>query len=166
MMGGTIVAPMITADSVEIISYKEAIAPTLYEATIDQPTQTQLGYSVELQAVELAEQETRVYVSITNQGSAAFSLYSFDAKIVQNGKQYEESDNWDADYPEIQTDLLVGSSTEGVIVFPAIEQADFDVILETSSDNWDEISSRIHFIVPFLRGLRGLHRTIQPQKPW
>lgn len=155
MMGGTIVAPMITANSVEVISYKEAVAPTLYEATIDQPAQTQLGYSVELQAVELAEKETRVYVSVTNQGSASFSLYTFDAKIVQNGKQYEESDNWDANYPEIQTDLLVGSSTEGVIVFPAIEQADFDVILEASSDNWDENIQPYTFHCTFSTGSAG-----------
>lgn len=138
MLGGTIVAPMIEANSLEVISYKEAVAPTLYEATIDQPNQTQLGYSVSLQTVELAEQETRVYVAVTNNGSTAFGLHSFNAKLIQNGKQYEEQSNWEADYPEIQTDLTVGASTEGVIVFPDIEKAAFDVILEASSDNWDE----------------------------
>ena len=89
MMGGTIVAPMITANSVEVISYKEAVAPTLYEATIDQPTQTQLGYSVELQAVELAEQETRVYVSVTTKEvhrSASIHLMQKSFKTENNTK--------------------------------------------------------------------------------
>lgn len=138
LLGGTIVAPMIEASALEVISYQEAVAPTLSEAAIDQASQTQLGYTVTLQAVERAEQETRAYVSVTNNGAAAFSLYPYDAKLIQNGRQYEAESNWEADYPEIQTDLMTGATTEGVIVFPAIEEAAFDVVLEGSSDNWEE----------------------------
>jgi len=76
---------------------------------------------VTLQKVEFAEQETRVYLKVDNNGSDNFSVYSFNSKITQDGKQFGEQDNWEAEYPQIQTDLLVGNSTEGIIVFPTLE---------------------------------------------
>lgn len=91
-----------------------------------------------MEKVELAEKETRVYLKVENAGSSNFNLYSFNAKIIQNGKQYEEETNFSADYPDVQTDLSVGVTTEGIFCFPAIEQADFQIVLEGSSDNWEE----------------------------
>ena len=65
-------------------------------------------------------------------------LYSFDAKLIQNGKQYEEEPNYEADYPEVQTDLSVGVTTEGIITFQPIEEAPFQIILPAYSDNFSE----------------------------
>ena len=47
--------------------------------------------------MELAEKETRVAVTVTNNGAAAFSIYDSSAKIVQNGKQFEREYNSYAD---------------------------------------------------------------------
>ena len=146
--GGVITAPIIHATEYEIISYKDAVMPTLKEITVNQ-TQTQYGYSVTVEKVELAEKETRVYLKIDNRGSDKFTLYTFDAKISQNGKQYEEQDNWDAEYPEIQSDILVGNSTSGVIAFPAIEEGAFVIEMEASSDNWDEKIVPYRFTLAF-----------------
>lgn len=33
---------------------------------------------------------------------------------------------------------MVGASTTGIITFPALEKADFDITLTGSSDNWEE----------------------------
>lgn len=137
-LGGKVTAPAIIADTVEVVSYQEAFAPTLYTATVQTAEQTQYGYTVAVDSVELAEKETRVTVSVTNNGSATFNFYDYSAKIVQNGKQLEREYNSYADYPELQSDLLVGASTTGVIVFPALEKADFDITLTGSSDNWEE----------------------------
>ena len=57
---------------------------------------------------------------------------------MQNGKQFEREYNSYADYPELQSDLMVGASTTGIITFPALEKADFDITLTGSSDDWDE----------------------------
>ena len=137
-LGGKIVAPAIVADSVEVVTYQEACAPTLYTATVQTAAQTQCGYTVSVDSVELAEKETRVAVTVTNNGAAAFSIYDSSAKIVQNGKQFEREYNSYADYPELQSDLMVGASTTGIITFPALEKADFDITLTGSSDNWEE----------------------------
>lgn len=138
MMGGKIIAPSILAESLEVMSYEDAIAPALYTAVPAEKTQDQIGYKVTVEKVELSESETRAYITIENGGSDNFSLYSFNAKIVQNGKQYEEQTNYEADYQDIQTDLMVGITTEGIICFPKIENASFKLILEGRSDNWNE----------------------------
>ena len=135
--GGQVTAPTIAAREYSIVSYQDAVAPTTKSLDVNQ-TQTQFGYSITVQKVEYAETETRVYVKVDNQGSERFSLYSFNTKLTQNGKQYEEQMNWDAEYPEIQTDLLVGNSTEGIIAFPPIEEGSFTIIFEGQSDNWEE----------------------------
>ncbi len=135
--GGIVTAPTITAKEYEIISYQDALMPTLNTIDVNQ-TQTQNGYSVTIQKVELADEETRVYLKIDNQGSDTFNVYSFNAKITQAGKQYGVQDNWDADYPEIQSDLLVGNSTEGIIAFPRINDGEFSIVVEGYSENWSE----------------------------
>lgn len=136
--GATVTAPMIVASTMEISSYQEIMAPTILEVVPEKKTVTHLGYSVTVQKVEFAENETRVYLKVKNGGKSEFSLYSFNAVLVQGSKQYDEESNWDADYPEVQTDLKVGIETEGIICFPAINQDDFKLEFDGSSDNYRE----------------------------
>lgn len=136
--GATITAPQITAQSIEAISYIDAVSPTLKEFVPTDNSQDQLGYKITVSKVEFAEQETRVYLKIENAGSSEFHFYSFSAKAIQNSKQYEQEYNYNADYPEVQSDITVGAYTEGIIVFPKLEQTNFDLILEGHSDNWEE----------------------------
>lgn len=138
-LGNAVSAPTITAKEYEIYSYKDAVAPALKTIEVNQ-TQSQLGYSVTVQQVEYAENETRVYLKVDNHGSDKFNVYSFYTKITQDGKQYSEQNNWEADYPAVQTDLLVGNSSEGVIVFPAINEGAFTLTVEGSSNNfWEDL---------------------------
>lgn len=136
--GGTIMAAQVVATELEKSSYTDVVAPALKTLTSDNTTLTQHGYTVSLTKIEFAEQETRLYVTVTNGGKDKFNLYSFNAKIVQDGKQYEEQKNYDADYPEVQTDLLPGTTTEGIIVFPKLEQKNLQVVLEAYSDDYHE----------------------------
>lgn len=144
--GGTVSAPTITAKEYEVLSYQDALMPTLKTLDVNQ-TQTQYGYSITLQKVEFAEKETRVYLKVDNQGSDTFNVYSFNTKITQAGNQFEEQDNWDAEYPEIQSNLLVGNSTEGIIAFPKLNDGAFSVIIDASSDNYDEDINPFTFII-------------------
>ena len=84
-----------------------------------------------------AEKETRVYVTAKNDAKDEFSIYTYSAVITQNGKQYEQDDNWDADYEELQSELKPGITSSGILVFPKIEQKDFKLIIDGSSDDWD-----------------------------
>ena len=135
--GATITAPVVDAKEYEICSYADAASPTLKTVEVDQ-TETQFGYSVTVNKVEYAENETRIYMTVNNDGSDTFNVYSFDMKISQNGKQYEQQDNWDADYPELQSELLPGNSSEGVVTFPALAEGEFTLAVEGHSDNWEE----------------------------
>lgn len=136
--GGEISAAVVTADTLEISTYQDVVSPTLATASADVPTVEQLGYSITVQKAELAENETRLYISATNNGSANFIIYSFNMTIVQDGHQYEEESNYDADYPELQSDIRPSVTTEGIVTFPALENAPFQLIIEARSDDWDE----------------------------
>lgn len=136
--GGEISAAVVTADTLEISTYQDVVSPTLATASADVPTVEQLGYSITIQKAELAENETRLYISATNNGSANFIIYSFNMTIVQDGHQYEEESNYDADYPELQSDIRPSVTTEGIVTFPALENAPFQLIIEARSDDWDE----------------------------
>lgn len=136
--GGSVSAPVVLASSVEVVSYMDAVVPTIKSVEPSGATQDQYGYVITVDKVEFAEKETRVYVTIQNNGSSNFTAYSFNTKIIQNGKQYEEARNFSADYPEIQTDLVPGVTTEGIIAFPAIEQADFQITFDARSSDWQE----------------------------
>lgn len=135
--GATIKAVIITADSLELSNYIDAVSPTTKSVDIN-ISQEQYGYKVTLDKIEFAKEETRVYLTVENGGSDNFSIYSFNTKIVQGGKQFEEQSNYEADYPEIQSDLVKGVTTEGIIAFPALELADMQLIIEGYSDNWQE----------------------------
>ena len=135
--GGDVTAPKIRASSVDESSYIDAVSPTIKSVDVNSK-QSQKGYDVTVQKVEFAASETRVYVDIANNGKGKFSLYSFNAKAVQNSQQYGEQSNYEADYPELQTDLLPGTTTSGIIVLPILEQSNFQLVLEASSDNFND----------------------------
>lgn len=136
--GSTVTAPQIVASEMEISSYADVVSPALKTVTLEDASVTQHGYTVSLTKVEFAEKETRLYFTVENGGKATFNFYSFNVKLVQNGKQYEEETNYDADYPDIQSDLLPGVTSEGIVAFPALEPADFKVVLDAHSDDYDE----------------------------
>jgi hypothetical protein len=136
--GGVITAPMILADSIEKTDYQTAFAPAKQTIELN-AEQNQHGYKLTVQKVELADQETRVYVQVANETNDKIYFYTFDAKLIANGKQLEEEMNYDANYPEVQSELLPGVTTDGIIVFPALEEgvSTFQLYFEGSSDNWE-----------------------------
>lgn len=97
---------------------------------------TQHGVSVTLNKVEFADNKTRIYMSIENKSKDKFSFYSFNTKITQNSKQYEEESNYYAGYEEIKSDILPGVKEEGIIAFKNIDQANFKLLCEGNSDNY------------------------------
>lgn len=136
--GAEMVAPIIDAQKVEKADYATAFAPTLKSIDVNKE-QDQKGYTLKVNKIELAENETRVYVSITNNSKNKISFYDFNSKLVQNGKQFELKDNYEANYPKLQSELLPGVNTEGIILFPAVDikSGNLKLVLEGSSENYD-----------------------------
>lgn len=136
LMGGTIQAPRIVVDNVKISTYQDVVAPAVKTIKPKQK-EKQFDYEIIIQKVEFADSETRVYVTVNNNGNGNFSI--MDAKLIQGKSQYEEQYNYDANYPEVQNDIHSGVSTSGIICFPSINHdKDFQLNLDTYSDNYDD----------------------------
>jgi len=132
----TIINPMIIGTKVEKSTYKDVVMPTIKEVNYENKIIDQNGYVIEIKKVEFAKEETRIYVKAINNAKSDFSLYSFNSKIIQGNKQYDEESNYDANYPEIQSDIKPGITSEGVLCFKAIDQNNFTLIIEGSSDDY------------------------------
>ena len=55
--------------------------------------------------------------------------------------------NWNANYPELKTEIRPGNFTEGVVPFAAIQQKDFTIYVNGSSENWDETINEMAFSI-------------------
>lgn len=137
MLGAKITAPQITASSIEKSDYATAFAPAINTAEANQE-QNQHGILLILEKVEFAEKETRAYLTVKNGTKDNASFYSFNAKAVQGSQQFEADDNWDANYQEVQSDILPGIESSGIVVFPAIDPAAgaIQLIFECRSDDF------------------------------
>ena len=64
-------------------------------------------------------------MKISNQSDATIDFYSFNAKLIAGNKQLEEGMPYlETGLPEIQSEILPGVETEGVIIFPAIDESE------------------------------------------
>ena len=141
--GGTVTAPMIDADSIEVLSYMDAVAPTVTEITPDGASAEQYGITLTVDKIEFAENETRVYMTESNASEDAFSLYTYMISIVQNGQQIEQdmasSSIYEGGYEELSDNLLPGASSSGVLVFPEMDSsAGFQIHAEGMSSNYEQ----------------------------
>lgn len=136
--GVTIKAPQIIADTVTVSDYQSVVAPA--NKTIEPNIlKEQLGYSISLNKVDFADEETRLYFDVLNNGKSTFNVYNFNIKIIQENSQYEYQYNYNANYPEIQSDIMPNIQTSGIVSFPPIDpNKSFTVYVEGSSDDWNE----------------------------
>lgn len=126
------------ADSVEKTTYLDSFgkAETTWEFTDKSIDQS--GIKVDVTKVEFAKDETRFYVTVTNNSSDAASLWTSSAKVIQNGQQKDQSyGNYWGDYPEVSSDIIPGASSSGIMVFDAMDPSALQLYIEGSSDNWD-----------------------------
>lgn len=134
--GGEITAMMIEADSVDVGGYDDIYAPAESTKEVGE-TKDQYGVSVTIERIEYAKGEARVYFNVKNESGYTTSLYTFDAKAIQDGKQFEHEDNYEAGYDDMG-DILDGAGKEGIIRFKGLEpDKPVKIQIEAYSDNWD-----------------------------
>jgi hypothetical protein len=138
--GGKVTAPEIVADTVEKVDYITAVAPTLKEIQVNKEI-NQNNLVITLEKAELAKNQTRIYMKVKNGTNVNASFYSNAVKLIvgSNQLEYEYMDPETTGLKEIQSDLLPGVETEGVIVYPAIDQSagSFKVNAEATNDNYE-----------------------------
>lgn len=149
MLGGEVKAPVILAQTVEISDYITVVSPTLKTVDINK-TIEQNGYVMTVNKVEFADEETRFYMTIENKSESMISFYDFNSKLTQGSTQYEVSTNYEADYPKINSEILPGIKSEGIITFEKIDPSgeDITLIAEGSSDNYDLDFKPFTFQIP------------------
>lgn len=150
--------PLIFSTDLKKATYIDVMAPTTETIALDDLRKEFSGYSVIVQKVEFSEKETRVYVSVANNGKA--TLYVGDSVIIQDGKQYKATANYEAKYDEIPYEIVKGASNAGVLVFPAIKTNDFELNLDIHSDDYDEKLGEYAFLIG-----KGSSKVKEPEKP-
>lgn len=137
MLGAKLTAPKISASSIEKSDYATAFAPAIKTVEVNEE-QNQHGIVLKLEKVEFAEKETRAYLTVKNNSNNNASFYSFNAKAIQNNKQFETTDNWEAEYQEVQSEILPGVESSGIVLFPAIDPSAGAIkfLFECSSDDY------------------------------
>lgn len=136
--GAEVTAPMITVDEIKVIDYITAVSPTLHEVEVNME-QDQHGYTINVQKIEFADDSTRVYISVANNTNDTINFWKHSAKVVQENNQFETEYNYEANYPEVHSDILPGVTSEGILNFPTLnyESNNLTLYLDGSSDNWD-----------------------------
>lgn len=129
-------APLVISSDLVKATYMEVMAPTIATITPENLKQEKYGYAVSIDKIEFSKKETRVYTTVTNNGKAL--LYFSDAVIVQEGKQYNSTDNYEAEYEKIPYEVVKGVSCSGIIVFPVISTNDFELTIGIHSDDYNE----------------------------
>lgn len=138
MFGGTMYALQLSAISVQKADYITVVSPTIDTIEVNQQ-QEQYGYFIEVEKIEFSPIETRVYVTVSNAGLSEFYFMGHSVKAIQNGTQYEQQYNYTAQYDEVQTEILSGVETKGIILFPVMDSnAPIELYFEGYSDNWEE----------------------------
>lgn len=135
--GGEITALLINADTLEVGGYDDIYAPAESTKEIGE-TKDQHGVSVTLDRIEYAKGEARVYLSVSNESGYQASIYTYDAKAVQDGKQFEHEENYEAGYDSDIGDVLDGASKEGMLRFKGLDpEKPFKIQIGAYSDNYD-----------------------------
>lgn len=147
--GAKLKAVKIEAGLIEKGSRSETVAPAGVKIPINQ-TDTQYKFSVTLERVELAKEETRFHFILKNDSDDAVRFYTYDTKLTQGSKQYESESIYNSD-EKLPSEILPGVKAKGVIVFSSVdvESEDLKLFLDApSSDNYSLNWKKINFVIP------------------
>jgi len=77
--------------------------------------------------------------TITNKSNEKISFYSFNSKLIAGGKQLENESDYESDLVEPQSDILPGTNTSGVVIYPHLSEdiTEMQIYAEGSSDNYE-----------------------------
>ncbi|MCR3761460.1 hypothetical protein KYB31_21030 [Clostridium felsineum] len=112
-MDGT---PTIKATKVEKTDYATAFDPAVKTIQMNQD-QNQNGFVITVQKVEVSKNVTRVYLGLSNTSNNTVSINTFESKLIQGSNQIDISEEQSMNYPQIQTQLMQGIKSQGVLVF-------------------------------------------------
>jgi hypothetical protein len=119
--GQPITATAAVASSRESVDKITALAPTV-DTWPARKAATQRGIRIGIQRIEIARDETRVYVNIENENRSGdtFWFEDFMQKLIDDGRKLRPT--YDSHkYGGVEAELAPGASVAGIIVFPPID---------------------------------------------
>ncbi len=135
--GGEIKAMTIEAESIEVGGYDDVYAPAENTKEVGE-TKEQYGVSLTIDRIEYAKGEARVYLTVKNDSGYQASIFTYDAKAIQDGKQFEFEDNYEAGYDGDIGDVLDGATKEGILRFKGLDpEKPVKIQIGAYSDNFD-----------------------------
>lgn len=136
--GAKLEIPAVKAASVEKVARNDVVAPTANAIEIND-SNTQNKFTVTLEKIELAKNETRFLIKLKNDSNDKVRFYDFDSKLTQGSKQYEPESVYDSDQ-ELPSEILPGIEAEGYVVFPAIDPNQKQMTLFLDKPSGDDYS--------------------------
>lgn len=129
----------LVADSAEKTTYLESFGKADATWEFTDKAAEQNGISISVTKVEFAKDETRFYVTATNNSADKMNIWSSSSKVLQNGQQYEQIYTYNSfeEYPELSSELLPGASSSGILCFDKLDPAALQLYVEGSSDNYE-----------------------------
>jgi hypothetical protein len=146
--GAALELPLIQAGYVEKTTRSNALSPAISTVPVN-VSNNQNGFDVTVTKVELAKDETRFFLKVTNGSGDKVSLYTYQAKVTQGNKQLEAKSLYNK-AEELPSDFLSGVTAEGVLVFPAVDPQPKQVILfldKPYSSDWNKTWNNISLSV-------------------
>lgn len=137
--GGLYKTPEIFVTSIEKTDYANAFAPAI--KTIENKLeQEQKGVKFKIEKIELAENETRVYIELSNNTDDILVYYNYNTIMVQGDRQYEVAQRYNPNYTEPQSRIQPGVVTDGIVLFPKIDSEikNIKLILEVRSEDFSQ----------------------------
>lgn len=142
-LGTKVTAPHVKANSVEVVSAVEAFPA---EKTIDvNQTVTKGPCEATVTKVDYTEDETRVYVTVKNNGSAPVDMYADSGVIIQNGMQIEPNNGFR--YDSMPSEIKAGASVQGVVAFDRIEESAFTFIFDGYDNDFNDFEFKFEVAV-------------------
>ncbi len=129
---------IIAAEVFEVFPMDTA-SPILKTIDVDKEI-TQNAHKVKVDKVEFTENQTRVYITATNDTNDIVSLFTSTSVIIQGTREYESLLIYDYDSSELQLELTKGSSVSGTLFYPGINtETDFSFVIEVFYENYDDV---------------------------
>lgn len=142
--GAALEVPLIQAGYVELTTRGNALSPAISTVQAN-VSNSQNGFDVTVTKVEIAKDETRFFIKVTNGSGEKVSLYTYQAKVTQGNKQLEAKALYNK-AEDLPNEFLPGVTAEGILVFPAIDAQPKQLVLfldKPYSSNWQKTWSEI-----------------------
>lgn len=114
----TLDAVAVRAETAEVVD-RDALAPPALRTVEVAQSVDQHRLVVTVDKVEFAANETRVYVTVSNQSAATAMFNGYKARAIQGQTQYAPEDL--TYYPWVEPELPPAASSSGVILFRALD---------------------------------------------